>query len=99
MRRLKLTKAFTLMESGRVVLATTHDGERDDVVTISWTMVLDSAPMFAVTAGAWMAPSRHCARSVSASLRFRRSTCSVGWSGQDMLRRRRRQVRQSGSRR
>ena len=53
MRRLKLGKAFTLMESGPVVLVTTHDGKRSNIMTISWTMVLDFTPQFAITTGAW----------------------------------------------
>jgi len=38
MRKMKLSKAFTLMESGPVVLVTTHDGQKDNVMTISWTI-------------------------------------------------------------
>lgn len=53
MRRLALTKAFTLIEPGPVVLVTTRDGGRNNVMTISWTMVLDFAPRFAITTGAW----------------------------------------------
>ena len=53
MRQLKLSKAFTLMESGPVVLVTTHDGHRDNIMTISWTMVLDFTPVFAITTGEW----------------------------------------------
>ncbi|MBI5790647.1 MAG: flavin reductase family protein [Rhodocyclales bacterium] len=53
MRQLKLNKAFTLMESGPVVLVTTHDGKRDNIMTISWTMVVDFTPVFAITTGAW----------------------------------------------
>lgn len=53
MRKLKLSKAFTLMESGPVVLVTTHDGQRDNIMTISWTMVVDFTPLFAITTGAW----------------------------------------------
>lgn len=53
MRQLKLSKAFTLMESGPVVLVTTHDGERPNVMTISWTMVVDFTPTFAIATGAW----------------------------------------------
>ena len=53
MRPLKLNKAFTLMESGPVVLVTTHDGHKDNIMTISWTMVLDFTPVFAITTGAW----------------------------------------------
>ena len=53
MRALKLDKAFTLMESGPVVLVTTHDGLRPNIMTISWTMVLDFTPVFAIATGAW----------------------------------------------
>jgi flavin reductase (DIM6/NTAB) family NADH-FMN oxidoreductase RutF len=53
MRRLKLGKAFTLMESGPVVLVTTHDRGKDNIMTISWTMVLDFTPVFAITTGDW----------------------------------------------
>ena len=53
MRRFKLSKAFTLMESGPVVLVTTHDGEKANIMTISWTMVVDFTPVFAMTTGEW----------------------------------------------
>ena len=53
MRHLKLSKAFTLVESGPVVLVTTHDGKKYNVMTISWTMVLDFTPAFAITTGEW----------------------------------------------
>jgi flavin reductase (DIM6/NTAB) family NADH-FMN oxidoreductase RutF len=41
------------MESGPVVLVTTHDGEKDNIMTISWTMVVDFTPVFAMTTGEW----------------------------------------------
>lgn len=53
MRPLKLSRAFTLIEPGPVVLVTTHDGNKNNVMTISWTMVLDFTPVFAITTGAW----------------------------------------------
>jgi flavin reductase (DIM6/NTAB) family NADH-FMN oxidoreductase RutF len=53
MRPLKLSKAFTLIEPGPVVLVTTNDGSRNNVMTISWTMVLDFTPVFAITTGEW----------------------------------------------
>jgi len=53
MRQLKLSKAFTLMEPGPVVLVTTQDGERSNIMTISWTMVVDFTPQFALTTGPW----------------------------------------------
>ena len=53
MRRLELSKAFTLIEPGPVVLITTHDGTKSNIMTISWTMVLDFTPAFALTTGEW----------------------------------------------
>ena len=53
MRTIKLSKAFTLIEPGPVVLVTTHDGKRSNVMTVSWTMVVDFTPRFAITTGAW----------------------------------------------
>lgn len=53
MRQLKLSKAFTLLESGPVVLVTTRDGRKNNIMTISWTMVVDFTPVFAITTGEW----------------------------------------------
>ena len=53
MQQLELSKAFTLIESGPVVLVTTHDGKKDNIMTISWTMVMDFTPLFAITTSAW----------------------------------------------
>ncbi|WP_079433289.1 flavin reductase family protein [Zoogloea sp. LCSB751] len=53
MRELDLCKAFTLLEPGPVVLVTTHDGKADNIMTISWTMVMDFTPLFAITTGVW----------------------------------------------
>lgn len=53
MRQLKLSKAFTLLEPGPVVLVTTHGKQKNNIMTISWTMVLDFTPAFAITTGEW----------------------------------------------
>ncbi len=53
MRELKLGTVFTLMESGPVVLVTSHDGKEPSIMTLSWTMVLDFTPVFAITTGGW----------------------------------------------
>ncbi|MCB5424511.1 flavin reductase family protein [Altererythrobacter sp. CC-YST694] len=53
MEPLPLSKAFMLIEPGPVVLVTTRDGERDNVMTITWTMVMDFSPRFAITTGPW----------------------------------------------
>ena len=53
MRQLKLSRAFTLLEPGPVILVTTRDGRKNNVMTISWTMVVDFTPVFAITTGEW----------------------------------------------
>ena len=53
MRQFKLSKAFTLIEPGPVVLVTTHDGLKNNIMTISWTMVMDFTPVFAIVTGEW----------------------------------------------
>lgn len=53
MRKMQISKAFTLIESGPVVLVTTHDEKKDNIMTISWTMVVDFTPIFAMTTGPW----------------------------------------------
>lgn len=53
MKRMRIGKAFTLIEPGPVVLVTTNDGGKDNIMTISWTMVMDFTPRFAITTGAW----------------------------------------------
>ena len=53
MKRMQISKAFTLMEPGPVVFVTTHDGKKNNIMTISWTMVVDFTPMLAITTGPW----------------------------------------------
>lgn len=66
MKEIPLNKAFTLIEPGPVVLVTTHDGEKPNIMTISWTMVVDFTPQFAITTGPWnhsyaaLCQSREC---------------------------------------
>jgi flavin reductase (DIM6/NTAB) family NADH-FMN oxidoreductase RutF len=53
MEKMQISKAFTLIEPGPVVLVTTSDGRKNNIMTISWIMVLDFTPMFAMTTGPW----------------------------------------------
>ncbi len=53
MKSMPIEKAFTLVESGPVVLITTSDGEKNNIMTISWTMVVDFTPILAITTGSW----------------------------------------------
>jgi flavin reductase (DIM6/NTAB) family NADH-FMN oxidoreductase RutF len=53
MKQLPLSKAFTLLEPGPVVLVTSSDNDRQNIMTLSWTMVLDFTPRFAFMTGSW----------------------------------------------
>jgi flavin reductase (DIM6/NTAB) family NADH-FMN oxidoreductase RutF len=53
MQTMPISRAFTLIESGPVVLVTTFDGLKNNIMTISWTMVMDFTPRFAITTGPW----------------------------------------------
>jgi flavin reductase (DIM6/NTAB) family NADH-FMN oxidoreductase RutF len=53
MKKMLIHKAFTLIEPGPVVLVTTNDGNKNNVMTISWTMVMDFTPLLAMTTGPW----------------------------------------------
>lgn len=53
MQELPLERAFTLIEPGPVVLLATSDGERDNVMVVTWTMVLGFDARFAICTGAW----------------------------------------------
>lgn len=53
MQALALSQAFTLLEPGPVTLIATHDGEKDNIMTITWTMVLGFSARFAITTGPW----------------------------------------------
>ncbi|MEG6509510.1 flavin reductase family protein [Methyloligella sp. 2.7D] len=53
METLPLNKAFTLLEPGPVVLVTTNDGEKNNIMTITWTMVMGFSAEFALTTGPW----------------------------------------------
>ncbi len=53
MKEMQIDKAFTLLEPGPVVLVTTCDGKKNNIMMISWTMVVDFTPRFAITTGPW----------------------------------------------
>ncbi|MBI1423855.1 MAG: flavin reductase family protein [Gammaproteobacteria bacterium] len=53
MKKMPIDKAFTLIEPGPVVLITTHNGKQNNIMTISWSMVMDFTPVFAITTGPW----------------------------------------------
>lgn len=53
MKTMPLAKAFTLIEPGPVTLITTYDGKKNNIMTISWSMVMDFTPILAITTGPW----------------------------------------------
>ena len=53
MKELELQKAFTLIEPGPVTMVTTSYQGKQNVMTISWTMVMDFTPQFAFLTGSW----------------------------------------------
>lgn len=77
MRQMKLSRAFTLIEPGPVVVVTTHDGVKPNIMTISWTMVLDFTPVLAITTGSWNHSYELFRKLGSVSSPFPPSTCST----------------------
>ena len=53
MNALPLSEAFMLIEPGPVTLVTTAVGRRKNIMTISWTMVMDFTPKLAFVTGPW----------------------------------------------
>ena len=53
MKELPLNKAFMLLEPGPVVLVTTADKGNKNIMSISWHMVMDFTPRFALLTGPW----------------------------------------------
>jgi flavin reductase (DIM6/NTAB) family NADH-FMN oxidoreductase RutF len=89
MRQMNLGKAFTLMESGPVVLVVTHDGKKPNIMTISWTMVVDFTPLFAMTTGEWnysfaaLRKNRECVIAIPTIDMLDRVVCIGTCSGAD----------------
>jgi flavin reductase (DIM6/NTAB) family NADH-FMN oxidoreductase RutF len=53
MKKLPLKKAFMFLEPGPVILVTTARGGKNNIMTISWHMVVDFTPQFALLTGPW----------------------------------------------
>ncbi|NLF93288.1 MAG: flavin reductase family protein [Oligosphaeraceae bacterium] len=50
---LPLAKVFTCIEQGPVLLVTTRDGRKNNVMTITWSSVLDFTGHFCIVTGSW----------------------------------------------
>ena len=53
MKKGNIERAFTYLESGAVLFVTSNDGKKDNVMTISWQMVMDFTPHIAISTGSW----------------------------------------------
>lgn len=53
MKEVPIEKALTYIEPGPVVLVTTSDGRKNNVMTISWTMAIDFDQHIVLTTGEW----------------------------------------------
>jgi flavin reductase (DIM6/NTAB) family NADH-FMN oxidoreductase RutF len=53
LKKLPIQKAFTLLEPGPAVLVTTADCGKQNIITFSWTMVMDFIPRFAFLTSSW----------------------------------------------
>lgn len=69
-------RVFTLLERGPVTLVTTNDGQSDNVMTVTWAMVLDYRGRFAITSGPW----NHSYQALTRS-----RECVVAIPGTDLL--------------
>jgi flavin reductase (DIM6/NTAB) family NADH-FMN oxidoreductase RutF len=83
MKSFPLNKAFTFLEPGPVVLVSTFDGDKPNVMTLSWTMVLDFTPRFAFMTGPWnysckaLLKTRECVIAVPA-VEMSKTVVSIG---------------------
>ena len=53
MKEVAIESALTFIEPGPVVLVTTADGDKNNVMTISWTMAIDFDQHIVLTTGSW----------------------------------------------
>lgn len=53
MEEYPLEKSFMFVEPGPVLLITTRNGERNNIMTATWHMVLDFTPRIALATGPW----------------------------------------------
>ena len=89
MKKLSLKKAFTLIEPGPVIMITTYDGVKQNIMTLSWSMVMDFTPQFAILTGPWnysykaLVKTKECVIAVPAA-DLSRKTIQIGsCSGRD----------------
>jgi flavin reductase (DIM6/NTAB) family NADH-FMN oxidoreductase RutF len=75
--KLSLSKAFMLLEPGPVLLLATATARKQNIMTLSWHMVLDFTPRFAFITGDW----NHSCRALA-----RERECVIAVPGVDLAR-------------
>lgn len=89
MKSLALEKTFTLIEPGPVLLVSTARAGKANLMTISWTMVMDFSPRFALLTGAWnysyeaLVKTRECVLAVPGADLARKTVQIGSCSGRD----------------
>lgn len=53
MKEFPIERAFEFLEPGPVILLSTSDGKKNNLMTMSWHMVVDFVPEFAIVIGPW----------------------------------------------
>ena len=48
-----LNRVFTLIEPGPVLLVTTAEGKKKNIMTVTWSTAMSFAPTFGIVTGAW----------------------------------------------
>ena len=76
LREYPLNRVFTLIEPGPVLLVTTADGRKKNIMTITWSLAMSFAPTFGIVTGPWN-------RSFDALMKTRQ--CVVAVPGADLL--------------
>ena len=76
MKEYPLNRVFTLIEPGPVLLVTTADGRKRNIMTITWSLAMSFAPRFGIVTGPWN-------RSFDALMKTRQ--CVVALPGADLL--------------
>lgn len=89
MKELPLRKAFMLIEPGPVVLVTTEAGGKQNIMTISWTTVMDFTPRFGLVTGPWnysykaLMKTKQCVISIPGADLLKTAVRIGGCSGRD----------------
>ena len=53
LQKFPLNRVFTLIEPGPVLLVTTAEGRKKNVMTISWSLAMSFSPTFGIVTGSW----------------------------------------------